>query len=612
MLKTIIVGFDAFDPVHFEQLKDEGELPNLAKLVSMDGYRRFSVANPPQSEVSWTSIATGLDPGGHGIFDFVHRNPATYTPSASLLPTKSTTGIGTQFVPPHTAYTLFEQAADDGFPATMMWWPATFPARLDIPVQSLPGLGAPDIQGRLGVGTYFAPDTSWDDGTRKTQFARLISKGSNRFSGALPGPVKKTRSGSEPTFMDIQLEIIGDDAARMILNNSQTVELHVGEWSPILEITFNLGLFVKVWAISRFILTQAGSEPKLYALPLQQHPLHSPWRYATPSGFVKNLWNNDGPFLTLGWPQDTTALEENCITDEQFLKLCDSIFETRARIFTNQLRNFREGVLGTVFDTLDRVQHMYWRDRKDVITKWYSKLDNFAGKIQSQLVEQGLEDTRLLFVSDHGFSNFEHKVHLNRWLIDEGYLTPKDGGNGIREIDWAKSQAYAIGLNSIYLNLQGREGMGVVQAQEVDPLLEKLRSGLLGWRFQGSQSVVKSVRTNAETFSGPLALFGPDLVVGYSPGFRASQETGLGYWSSDAIEDNLDHWGADHCIAPEAVPGVVFSNQGLNDFPTPSFRDFPAIALGKTMKSRSSAPPPVSSDEDDKIIEERLKALGYL
>ena len=79
MLKTIIAGFDAFDPNQFERMTEAGKLPNLSKFVQADGYRHFSVANPPQSEVSWTSIATGLNPGGHGIFDFLHRTEKNKT-----------------------------------------------------------------------------------------------------------------------------------------------------------------------------------------------------------------------------------------------------------------------------------------------------------------------------------------------------------------------------------------------------------------------------------------------------------------------------------------------------------------------------------------------------
>jgi predicted AlkP superfamily phosphohydrolase/phosphomutase len=152
-MRTIIVGFDSFDPQIFEPLQQAGRMPNLSKFVEAGGYSRLEVSSPPQTEVSWTSIATGVDPGSHGIFDFVHRDPQTYIPYVSLLPTKQGV-MGEQFLRPYTTKTLFQEAADMGYPATALWWPALFPARPDLPVATLPGLGTPDIRGQLGVGTY--------------------------------------------------------------------------------------------------------------------------------------------------------------------------------------------------------------------------------------------------------------------------------------------------------------------------------------------------------------------------------------------------------------------------------------------------------------------------
>ena len=150
-MKTILVGFDAFDPVFFERLHNQGKTPNLSAFLEKSGYSPFQVSNPPQSEVSWTSIATGLNPGGHGIFDFVHRNPESYGLFVSLLPTKGSL-LGTTFTPPHNAGTIFDTAVKAGYPASSLWWPATFPSRLGSPVHTIPGLGTPDIFCQLGVG----------------------------------------------------------------------------------------------------------------------------------------------------------------------------------------------------------------------------------------------------------------------------------------------------------------------------------------------------------------------------------------------------------------------------------------------------------------------------
>lgn len=604
-IKTLLLGLDAFDPTLFERLHEQGRLPNLGRYVQAGGYSRFAVANPPQSEVSWTSIATGLNPGGHGMFDFVHRNPATYQLSVSMLPTKRG-WLGTQFVPPFTAPTLFEQAAAQGYPATALWWPALFPARQHLPMQTIPGLGTPDIHGRLGVGTLFTPDTD-SVPPRKTTLAPLVRQGAGTYRGVLLGPQQEGRGAGKGAALELTLRVTGEQSAACLLGN-QRLDLVVGQWSPIFSLSFKLGPFVSVQALTRAILTQLGPEVRLYLLPLQLHPLHPLWPYATPRGFIREVWQACGPFLTLGWPQDTTALEEGWLTDDQFLALCDDIFQTRERVLMHQLAHFREGVIGAVFDTLDRVQHMFWRHRPAVVEQWYEKLDGLVGRIAERLDSLGGPPTRLLILSDHGFSDFSHKVHLNRWLIDQGWLEAEGD-----RIAWGQSQAYALGLNSLYLNQAGREGQGQVPATEREATLATLRDTLLRWRGPDGRAVVQQAWTREEAFEGPLLPYAPDLVVGYAPGYRASAQTGLGGWEAQSLEANHDHWGGDHCMDPAAVPGVLFANRALHDFPHPSYRDIPALAIGAAPPTLPpSTPPPLSDDEGERIIEKRLRDLGYL
>ncbi len=612
-MQTLILGLDAFDPAIFERLSEQGRLPNLSKYAETGGYARFTVANPPQSEVSWTSIATGLNPGGHGIFDFVHRNPATYNLFVSLLPAQRGFG-GTQFASPHTARTIFDHAVEQGFPATVLWWPATFPAQLGSPVRTLPGLGTPDIQGRLGVGTIFSSNADLSDEGRKTPVVTLNRVGQDRYTGQLSGPVRKKRQGVQESRLELQLELTSDKSARLTIGK-HSFELVEGRWSPILELSFKIGFFLSLRALTRVTLTQVRPDVQLYVLPLQLHPLHSPWRYATPPGFVKKIWRACGPFLTLGWPQDTTGLEDRGITDRQFLDLCASILSTREYILMHQLEQFREGILASVFDSLDRIQHMFWRDRPDIVEEWYVKLDGLVGRVEERLAALRKSQTRMVIVSDHGFSNFDYKVHLNRWLVDRGYLvTKKDGQKGsLQGVDWSQSRAYAIGLNSIYLNLAGREGQGCVQANQKKALLNKLRVDLLAWSGPDNRPVVQQAWRQSEAFEGPLTAYGPDMVVGFSPGYRASAQTGLGTWEEIALEPNRDHWGGDHCIHPQAVPGVLFSNQDLSNFPHPSYHDIPALTIEAPLDHSNSAPPaPSYSDEDEEVVEERLRSLGYL
>ena len=601
-MRTLIIGLDAFDPAFFEKLHTQGKTPNLSKLREAGGYSRFRVSDPPQSEVSWTSIATGMNPGGHGMFDFVHRNPANYSLQVSLLPTQKNL-LGLQFVPPYSARTIFDEAVEDGYPATSMWWPATFPAKLASPVQTIPGLGTPDILGRLGVGTHFSVDDLPADPERKTAVRKLTKKGASKYTGALEGPAKKNGTVN----IDFELEVTENTAILQVAK--QKVNLKIGEWGEIVELPFAVGFGMTVKAISRAILTSINPI-SIYFLPLQLHPLGSPWPYATPKNFIQDQWKKNGPFLTLGWPQDTTALNENLINDDQFLKLCEMIDAERERVLNHALDSFEEGLLACVFDSLDRVQHMFFKGREDVIEAWYVRLDQMVGRI---IERAGKKKTRILIVSDHGFGRFDYKVHLNKWLVERGYVKTMDNASSdLRAVDWSQTQAYALGLNSLYLNIAGREGKGIVDENAAMQTLAKLKDDLLQWKGPDGGQVVQTALIRTEVFQGPLAAYGPDIFVGYRPPYRGSAETGLGQWRSEAIEKNTEHWEADHCFDSKSVPGVLFSNEGLGNWAAPSYRDIPALTIGKDLKTQAAAPPPKYSDEDQDEIEKRLKDLGYL
>jgi len=609
-MKTIIVGFDAFDPKFFEKLNGEGKLPNLGKYVDLGGYQRFTISNPAQSEVSWTSIATGKNPGVHGLFDFVHRNPKNYSLHVSLLPTAKTI-VGTTFTPPYKAQTIFDYAVEKGYPATSLWWAATFPARPGQPVYSIPGLGTPDILGRLGVGTYFTTDGEQAKHIEKTQVELFKKDGSGVYSGALTGPMRKQKGVIAPAEVEFRLTVEGDGG--MLEIGKDKMPLKVGVWSEVFVVQFKLGFAVSVRGVTRVILTQAGGEPRLYFLPLQIHPTNSAWPYANPRDWIKSTWENYGPFLTLGWPQDTTGLDEGLINDEQFLSLCNDIVASRESVFMGQVDTYKDGVLGIVFDTLDRVQHMFWRDRPDVIEDWYIKLDGLYGRIVERIEKTGQTDARMLVLSDHGFANFDRKVHVNSLLAEKGYLAPKEGktSGDLSDVDWDKSQAYAVGLNSLYLNLKGREGQGIVEVGEAGRTAEKIKDDLLKLKGPDGKNVVSRVLSGSEAFSGPLVEHAPDLVLGYAPGYRASAETGLGKWGADTFEENRDHWNSDHCIDPNEVQGVIFSNRSLEDWPSLSYEDIPPLAVGVDLEIRETSGPSYT-DEDKETVEERLKGLGYL
>ena len=73
--KVILLGFDGVSADRCEKLMTDGHLPNLVALGRAGGYARLTPSNPAQSPVSWATIETGVNPGVHGIFDFLRRKP---------------------------------------------------------------------------------------------------------------------------------------------------------------------------------------------------------------------------------------------------------------------------------------------------------------------------------------------------------------------------------------------------------------------------------------------------------------------------------------------------------------------------------------------------------
>ena len=610
-LSTVLLGLDAFDPAIFEKLYGLGKLPYLGRMLELGGYARMEVANPPQSEVSWTSLASGLNPGQFGLFDFVHRHPQSYTPYPSLL-TTSRRWYGVRFTAPHQAYSVFDFAVDQGFPATRLWWPATFPPDLGSPVRSISGLGTPDILGRLGAGVFLTPESPGPQSEYKTRLVLLDRVGQHHYRGQLPGPFKKAGFAQAPSHVDVDLQIIDEDLARVHVGQAG-LDLRPGRWSPILELQFPMRFGLAVHALTRIVARLDEGIPSLYVLPLQIHPLHPVWPLTSPPAFGKRIWREHGRFLSLGWPQDTTGLEEGLLTESLFDELCDSVFEFRRRLFLDELDRFGDGILGAVFDSLDRVQHMHWRDRPERIAAWYQKYDSLVGEILSQLA--GRPETRLLVISDHGFADFDVKVDVNRWLQQEGYLVASDGqqAGNLESVDWGRTKAYSLGLNSLYLNLKGREGQGSLDPAQKDSAGEELRRRLLDWKDASGHQVFSSVWLGSEAFSGSLVERGPDLVLGFNAGFRASAENGLGGWTSKALRANQDRWSGDHCIDPQWVPGVLFSSEPLWRNSAPGYGDIPEIAAGMRPTTDGRAPPPPKLTETDRqVLEDRLRDLGYL
>ncbi len=76
--KILIIGLDGASPELVRRWVGEGKLPHLAALIERGGLGELTSVPNVMSPAAWSSFATGLDPGRHGVFYFLDRIPGTY------------------------------------------------------------------------------------------------------------------------------------------------------------------------------------------------------------------------------------------------------------------------------------------------------------------------------------------------------------------------------------------------------------------------------------------------------------------------------------------------------------------------------------------------------
>ncbi len=78
MSRFLLVGLDGLEPSLVERWMDEGRLPHLASLRDAGSFMPLASTVPPATFPAWTSCATGVNPGRHGIIDFTEMVHGEY------------------------------------------------------------------------------------------------------------------------------------------------------------------------------------------------------------------------------------------------------------------------------------------------------------------------------------------------------------------------------------------------------------------------------------------------------------------------------------------------------------------------------------------------------
>ncbi len=60
-----------------------------------------------------------------------------------------------------------------------------------------------------------------------------------------------------------------------------------------------------------------------------------------------------------------------------------------------------------------------------------------------------------------------------------------------------KPKRMRLGLNSLYLNIASREGKGIVKPEEIENLLDEIKTKLLNWKTSDGKQIISRVLIEA-------------------------------------------------------------------------------------------------------------------
>lgn len=605
----IVLGFDGLDYALTRELMAAGRMPAFSRLASQGSFARLATTIPPQSPVAWSSFITGLDPGGHGIFDFIHRDPHTMQPYLST--TRTVEGghaltIGRWQFPLsggrvellRKGRPFWEALEGRGIDTTIVRMPANFPPS-GTATRELSGMGTPDILGTYGTFTFFTSEPFAFGG-------RALSGGTVHAVDIVDGTVQAALEGPrnpfrvEATTLQAPFTAYVDATNRyvkLVVGDEERL-LGVGEWSDWVPVEFDMLPSQTLRAEARFYVKQLDPYFQLYVSPLNLDPLAPALPISTPGSYAADLAHATGRFYTQGMPEDTKALKTGVLTADEFLAQARIAGDENIRQYDLALDRFDRGLLFYYFGNVDQVSHMMWRARDPqhpaydvardapharVIEDLYVQLDGIVGKTVARL---GPDDL-LVVMSDHGFTSWRRSFHLNTWLRDQGYLAVVDPRRTedpgyFGNVDWSRTRAYALGLNGLYVNVKGREKDGSVDPAERAAVASEIADRLLATvdPATGKPAITKVFKREQAYSAVGDGEIAPDLIVGYAKGTRGSDESALGALTRDVFANNTDPWSGDHCMDPEAVPGILLTNRRLRK-PAPSLSTLAGAILAE-------------------------------
>jgi predicted AlkP superfamily phosphohydrolase/phosphomutase len=259
------------------------------------------------------------------------------------------------------------------------------------------------------------------------------------------------------------------------------------------------------------------------------------------------------------------------------------------------------------------------------------------------LVERTDEDDLVVLMSDHGHQPVTRALSMNKVLEHLGFLRLGRGSALVNllawgrvrslarvvydrfrlhgrvavptaPIDWAHTAAYTSVVSTgegISLNLVGREPDGIVAPADYERVRDEVAAALLEFKDpETGRTPIGGVLRKEDVLSGPYLDRAPDLLLQPAPLYSLTH--------ARRLVEEADWLSGDH--RPEGVYALAGPAVSSGEGPEASLADFAgwiteAVGLEADPEwGRGAAFEAVSvfSDEEERLVEERLRGLGYL
>ena len=472
--RVVVLGIDGMDPEILQETIERfpDRMRNFAQLAKENGIHSLGTSTPPQSPVAWSNFITGLDPGGHGIFEFFHRDLVHRSPIPATVKSEPQGEIdipGTDYKLPTGGATTTNRSgkafwtilAEHGVPADIWRMPANFPVEPAHGV-SFSGMMTPAIDSAYGECTLYTTNPPADRSTDQRVVA--LSEIDGVIDTRLNGPPNSFRQNDPTLSVGMKLYVDHDAKGAVLDVGGQKLVLEPGEWSDFVPVTFDM---LPSWVavpgrsingIVRFYLRSIEPEVELYASPVNIDPSAPVAPVSEPSSASAELADRAaggvGNYYTQGMPEDVNALKREVITVPEFMQQSKLVQDEGERILDYAVEHYLQkkdgGFLFFYFSGVDLCSHMMWRhfdaqhpfhdDKianadssawshragstwKDTIYDLYMEMDPVLGRLREKLGN----NATLIVMSDHGFASYARKFNLNTWLYDNGYLVLREG-----------------------------------------------------------------------------------------------------------------------------------------------------------------------------------------